>query len=76
MGRHLTDVEMDNKQNGLPHDNVYVAPRISEGIESNEYEVKECTMEKTVVENGHEKQEVLGVKSANYDAAFPKENVQ
>lgn len=70
MGRELTDVHMDNMPNGVVQTNGVVNsngnPKVSQDTESNNYEVKECTTEKAVVENGHEKQEVLSVKSTNF----------
>ncbi|GLT80875.1 hypothetical protein SLA2020_522860 [Shorea laevis] len=75
MGRELTDVQMDNKpngvvvnSNGMSRGKVNAAPRIPEDTESKDYEVKECTEENSVVENAHEKQDVLGVKSKKFDA--------
>ncbi|XVF06347.1 hypothetical protein REPUB_Repub06bG0040200 [Reevesia pubescens] len=76
MGRELTDVHMDNKPNGVVKSNGVVNSdgdtRVSEGTESNNYEVKECTAEKSVVENGHEKQDVLGAKSTNFGTCIPE----
>ncbi|XP_022719133.1 protein WVD2-like 1 [Durio zibethinus] len=70
MGRELTDVHMDNKPNGVLNSNGN--PRVSEGTESNNYEVKECTAENSVAENGHDKQDVLGVKSTNFGTDIPE----
>ncbi|KAG7967790.1 hypothetical protein I3843_08G116700 [Carya illinoinensis] len=77
MGRELADPHMERKpngvvvaSNGVSYDKVYVAPKISEDcIEAKDYEVKECTTEEnSVIEQCHEKQEVLVVKSTNLDA--------
>lgn len=75
MGRELTDVQMDNKcngvvvnSNGMSRGKVNAAPRIPEDTQSKDYEVKECTEENSVVENAHEKQDVQGVKSKKFDA--------
>ncbi|XVF42217.1 hypothetical protein PTKIN_Ptkin01aG0342800 [Pterospermum kingtungense] len=76
MGRELTDVHMDGKPNSVAKSNGVAnsngSPRVSEGTESNNYEVKECTTEKSVVENGHETQDVLSVKSANFGTGIPE----
>ncbi|XP_057961149.1 protein WVD2-like 2 [Malania oleifera] len=75
MGRELTDTLMDKKpnsivvsSNGVSHNTVHVAPKISEeSIEAEDYEVKECTAEKC-----QEKQDVLGIKSTNFDTGSPR----
>ncbi|XVF31090.1 hypothetical protein REPUB_Repub16aG0115700 [Reevesia pubescens] len=76
MGRELTDVHMDNNPNGVVKSNGLVNsngnPRVSEGNESNNYEVKECTAGNSVIENGHEKQDVLGIKSTNFGTDIPE----
>lgn len=66
---------MEKKSNSVvansngSHDTVHVAPKISgESIDATDYEVKECTAEDSLGENSHEKQDVLGVKSTNFDA--------
>ncbi|XWS42523.1 hypothetical protein CRYUN_Cryun16bG0021500 [Craigia yunnanensis] len=68
MGRELTDVHMDNKPNGVVKSNGAVIsngnPRVSEGTESKNYEVKECTAEN---------QDVLEVKSTNFGTDIPDE---
>ncbi|KAK8491020.1 hypothetical protein V6N11_060099 [Hibiscus sabdariffa] len=71
MGRELTDAGMDNKPNGVVKSNGNL--RVSKGTESNGYEVKECTEKNSVVENGDEKQELLGVKSTNFGTDIPEE---
>ncbi|GMI84481.1 hypothetical protein like AT1G54460 [Hibiscus trionum] len=73
MGRELTDAgpDTDNKPSGVVKSNGN--PRVSKGMESNGYEVKECTAKNTPVENGHEKQELLGVKSTNFGTDIPEE---
>lgn len=77
MGRELTDVHMDSKPNGVVKSNGVVNsngnPIDSEGTESKKYEVKECTAEKSVVENGLENQDVQVVKSTNVGADIPDE---
>lgn len=67
------DVHMDKKPNGVvksngaSHDNVYVAPKISEDlIEAKDYDVKECTAENSV-DGCCDKQDVVVVKSKNFD---------
>ncbi|KAF3452313.1 hypothetical protein FNV43_RR02746 [Rhamnella rubrinervis] len=75
MGREITGVKVERKpngvvvaSNGVSHDKVHVAPKISEeSFDTKDYEVKECTEENTVDEKFHEEQEVLGVKSTNLD---------
>ncbi|KAL6325856.1 hypothetical protein AAG906_031068 [Vitis piasezkii] len=72
MGRELTDTQMDKKphtivvnSNGVSHGTV---DAISEGsIEAKDYDVKECTEESSVVEKCNEKQDVLGVRSTNFN---------
>ena len=74
--RELTDVHMDNKTNTVVKSNGAVNsngnPRVSDGTESNNYEVKECTAENSVIESGHEKQDVLSVKSTNFGTDIPE----
>lgn len=73
MGRELTDTQMDKKphtivvnSNGVSHGTV---DAISEGsIEAKDYDVKECTEESSVVEKCNEKQDVLGVRSTNFNS--------
>ncbi|KAJ0080051.1 hypothetical protein Patl1_23266 [Pistacia atlantica] len=79
MGRELMDVHMDKKPNGVlksngaSHDNVHVAPKISEDhIEAKDYDVKECTEENSV-DNCHDNQDVVVVKSKNFDTDEAKE---
>ncbi|XWS57703.1 hypothetical protein CRYUN_Cryun09bG0196300 [Craigia yunnanensis] len=76
MGRELTDVHMDNKPNGVVKSNGVVNsngnPRVSESTELNNYEVKEYTAENSLVENGHEKQDVLSVKTTNFGTDIPE----
>ncbi|OWM82054.1 protein WVD2-like 1 [Punica granatum] len=72
MGRELTDVEIDKKPKGAnsrSFDKVHVAPRVPDDHLDKEYEVKECTVENNsfLEEEYHEKQEVLGVKSTNFN---------
>jgi len=69
MGRELKCADMEKKPNGLAvkfngvsHDRVHFAPKLSEGvIKAKEYVEKETAEES-------EKQDVLGVKSTNFDA--------
>ncbi|KAK9292035.1 hypothetical protein L1049_019989 [Liquidambar formosana] len=80
MGRELTEIHMDKKpnsvmvnSNGISHDSVHVAPRISEeSIEATDYEEKECTAEDSLVEECHENQDVLGIKSTNFNGSPPE----
>ncbi|KAK8564917.1 hypothetical protein V6N12_058496 [Hibiscus sabdariffa] len=71
MGRELTDVRMDDKPNGAVKSNGN--RRVSQGTKSNNFEVKKCTVEKPVLENGHGKQDVLAVKSTNFGTNTPEE---
>lgn len=71
MGRELTNVDMDGKPNGVVNSNGNL--RVSEGSESSNYGVKECTAKNSVVDNGHEKQEVLGVKSTDFGTDVPED---
>ncbi|XP_038684527.1 protein WVD2-like 2 [Tripterygium wilfordii] len=78
MGRELTDVHMEKpnmvvvSSNGVSHGKAHVSPKNSEeNIDQKEYDVKECTAEKSV-EICDEKQDVLGVKSTNYDAELSR----
>lgn len=79
MGRELTDLHMEKKPNGVAvvlegvsHGKPHVASEISEdSSEAKDYEVKECTEENSVVDQCHEKQEVLGFKSTNVDTGGP-----
>ena len=69
MGLELKRADMEKKPNGLAlkfngvsHDRVHFAPKLSEGvIKAKEYVEKETAEES-------EKQDVLGVKSTNFDA--------
>ncbi|KAE8691268.1 TPX2 family protein, putative isoform 2 [Hibiscus syriacus] len=70
MGRELTDVRMDDKPNGTVKSNG--SRRVWQGIKSNNYEVKSCTVEKSVLENGHGKQDVLAVKSTKFGTNTPE----
>ncbi|KAK6911362.1 TPX2, C-terminal [Dillenia turbinata] len=72
MGREFADNFMERKPNGIscvisPGNGTKVA---KESIEE-DYEVKECTAEKSV-ENKDGKQEVLGVKSMNFETGLPE----
>ncbi|XP_022747535.1 protein WAVE-DAMPENED 2-like [Durio zibethinus] len=77
MGRELVNVHMDNKPKGVVKSNGMVNsngnPKVSEGPESKNSEVKECTAEQSVVENGLENQDVLGVKITNFRTNIPDE---
>ncbi|XP_048129296.1 protein WVD2-like 2 isoform X1 [Rhodamnia argentea] len=80
MGRELKDVELDKKVNGLAmiangasFEKVHVAPRIAEDSIDKEFEVKECTIESSATEECQEKQEVLGVKSTNFNGGVADE---
>lgn len=72
-------MELDKKVNGLAmiangsFEKVRVAPRIAEDSVDKEYEVKECTIESSALEECREKQEVLGVKSTNFDSGMADE---
>lgn len=77
MGRELTDVHMDDKPNSVVKSNGVVNsngnPRVSEDTESKNYEVKECTEENSIVQNGTVNEDVLGVKSSNFGTDIPDE---
>lgn len=59
MGRELSDVQMDNKLNGISRTKGSVPPATSEDTESKEYEIKECVAENSVVENDGENKDDL-----------------
>ncbi|KAK8570914.1 hypothetical protein V6N13_103311 [Hibiscus sabdariffa] len=77
MGRELSDVHMDDSPNGVMKSNGLVNsngdPRVLEGIESKNYEVKQCTEENSILQNGMVNQDVLDVKSANFGTYIPDE---
>lgn len=72
MGREVTGVKVEKKSNGVvvasngvSHDKVHVAPKISEeSFDMKDYEVKECTEENSLDEKIHEEQDV---RSTNLD---------
>ncbi|KAK8712202.1 hypothetical protein V6N13_147449 [Hibiscus sabdariffa] len=74
MGRELTYVHMDDEPNGVVKSNGVVNlngnPRVSEGTESMNYEVKECT---SIIQNGIENQGTLDVKSTDFGTDIPDE---
>ncbi|KAL3349360.1 hypothetical protein AABB24_022475 [Solanum stoloniferum] len=70
MGRDVTGLRSDKKPsvkpNGVTHGAVHVAPRIAkERVEVKEFEAEDHTANGTHVEESHEKQDVLSVKSTN-----------
>lgn len=70
MGRDVTGLRSDKKPsvkpNGVTHGAVHVAPRIAkERVEAKEFEAEDHTANGTHVEESHEKQDVLSVKSTN-----------
>lgn len=70
MGRDVTGLRTEKKPsvkpNGVTHGAVHVAPRIAkERVEAKEYEAEDHTAKGTHVEESHEKQDVLSVKSTN-----------
>ncbi|KAK9016520.1 hypothetical protein V6N11_079016 [Hibiscus sabdariffa] len=77
MGRELSDVHMDDSPNGVMKSNGLVNsngdPRVLEGIESKNYEVKQCTEENSILQNGMVNQDVLDVKSTNFGTYIPDE---
>ncbi|KAK8514526.1 hypothetical protein V6N12_057428 [Hibiscus sabdariffa] len=77
MGRELSNVHMDDSPNGVMKSNGLVNsngdPRVLEGIESKNYEVKQCTEENSILQNGMVNQDVLDVKSANFGTYIPDE---
>ncbi|XVE62797.1 hypothetical protein DITRI_Ditri06bG0148700 [Diplodiscus trichospermus] len=77
MGRELTDVHMDNKPNGVVKSNGVMNSNsnlgVSEGSDSKNHAVKECTTDNSVVENGLASQDVLGVTSTNFGSDIPDE---
>lgn len=61
------------KSNGVSHDRIRVAPKISaDNMDAKDYEEKECRVEDQVVEHGNNKQDVLSVKTINFDAKLPE----
>ncbi|KAK8689069.1 hypothetical protein V6N13_087800 [Hibiscus sabdariffa] len=68
MGRELTYVHMDDEPNGVVNSNGN--PRVSEGTESMNYEVKECT---SIIQNGIENQGTLDVKTTDFGTDIPDE---
>lgn len=90
MGRELTDKCMDKKpdslKNGVSRDmrHEFAPKTVEESNKVNEYEVNECTAEKSTAsdeaEECAEKQDVLGVKSINHEVGvssdFGKPEVQ
>lgn len=75
MGRELTGVGVDKNSNGAnshSYDRVHVAPRVVDDHLDKEYEVKECTAANNLFLECLEKQEVLGVKSTNFDEGSNK----
>lgn len=70
MGRDVTGLRIEKKPiakaNGVIHGAVHVAPRIAkERVETNDYETEDHAAKGTHVEESHEKQDVLSVKSTN-----------
>ncbi|KAL7239199.1 hypothetical protein ACSBR2_005151 [Camellia fascicularis] len=80
MGRDVTGIRIDKKpnlvkvnSNGVSHDPVHVSPKTSEvSDEAKDYEAEDHTAHDSLVEESHEKQDVLGVKSTNRDAGLPE----
>ncbi|KAK6915391.1 TPX2, C-terminal [Dillenia turbinata] len=72
MGREFTDNYMERKPNGVSR---VISPgngtRIEKESVEEDYEVKECTAEKSV-DNKDGKQDVLGVKSMNFETDLPE----
>ncbi|KAM3290358.1 protein WVD2-like 2 [Capsicum chacoense] len=72
MGRDVTGLRTEKrpsgKPNGVAHGTVHVAPRIAmERVEAEDYEAEDHAAKDTHVEESHEKQDVLSVKSTNYE---------
>lgn len=75
MGQELADEAMDRKpngvimkSNGVSHDNVPALPKTSgHNVEAKDFKEKESTAADSIVENQNENQDVLGVKSTNFD---------
>ncbi|CAN4108572.1 unnamed protein product [Withania somnifera] len=70
MGRDITGLRTEKrpnvKPNGVTYGAVHVAPRIAkERVEEEDYEAEDHTANGTHVEESHEKQDVLSVKSTN-----------
>ncbi|EEF31083.1 conserved hypothetical protein [Ricinus communis] len=62
------------KSNGVSHDKVNALPKTSGGnAEVKDYEEKQYTVEDSVVENHNQKQDVLGVKSTNFDSGLTED---
>uniref|UniRef100_A0A5B7B7K8 TPX2 C-terminal domain-containing protein n=1 Tax=Davidia involucrata TaxID=16924 RepID=A0A5B7B7K8_DAVIN len=83
MGRDVAGLRIDKNpnlvkvnSNGLSHDKVHVSPKISgESIEAKNCGADDHTAENSLVEECHEKQDVLGVKSTNCDAGLPEAKI-
>ncbi|GMI79569.1 hypothetical protein like AT1G54460 [Hibiscus trionum] len=71
MGRELTYVHMDDTPNGVVKSNGN--PRVLAGIKSKNYELKECTEENSIVQNGIVDQDVLDVKSTDFGTDIPED---
>ncbi|CAK9157265.1 unnamed protein product [Ilex paraguariensis] len=81
MGRDVAGLRIDKqptvvnvKSNGFSHDRIHVAPRIAGEVdETKDHEVEEHNPVKdSFTEECHEKQDILGVKSANFEPVLPE----
>lgn len=80
MGRDVAGLRIDKKpdvvnvkSNGAAPDGVHVPQKITgETIETKKYELEDQTVKDFHVEESHEKQDVLGVKSTNCEAGLPE----
>lgn len=78
MGRDVTGLLIDKKpsslakSNGINQVKVHVDPKVTvESIGTNGFEADDHDSKHTAVEDGHEKQDVLAVKSTNYGRGLP-----
>lgn len=73
MGRNVTGLRIDKKpsvvtvkSNGISHDTVHISPTVSgESVETKDYEAEDHTAQDSLVEECHEREDVLGNKITN-----------
>lgn len=82
MGRDVTGLLIEKmpsslaKSNGINQVKVHIDPKVTvESIGTNGFEADDHNSKRTAVEDGHEKQDVLAVKSTNYGSGFPDAKV-
>ncbi|KAK4749563.1 hypothetical protein SAY87_027012 [Trapa incisa] len=75
MARDLTDVGVDknsNRANSHSYERVHISPGLADDHIDKECDVKECTLENNPFLECHEKQEVFGIKSTNFNEGTNK----